>query len=187
MQQGCSVRRIMRDASSVGASKARIGSCSLIITTMAHRILAVVLRIDDSRVVTPEAPLDPAQGEFEHHCDYLGSRGTVLMRWPERHINHSCDPNTYVRTLAGQRYVFALRPIAAGEEITYDYCVNGYGDTLWDCDCGAPRCQRRIHSDFFHLPLKRQIEYLPLLDLWYVDEYREQVEALLRTQLNDGA
>ena len=31
----------------------------------------VVLRIDDSRVVTDAGPLDPARGEFEHHCDYL--------------------------------------------------------------------------------------------------------------------
>lgn len=144
---------------------------------------AVVLRIDDTRAVTPEAPLDPARGEHEHHCDYLGARGTVLMRWPERHINHCCDPNTYVRTVAGLRYVFALRPIAAGEEITYDYCINGYGDTLWDCACGAARCRQRIHSDFFHLPRALQVEYLPLLDTWYVAEYQEQVERLLRDGL----
>ncbi len=144
-----------------------------------------VLRIDDTRVVTPEAPLRPELGEHDHHCDYLGRRGTVLMRWPERHINHSCDPNTYVRTLLGARYVFALRPIAAGAEITYDYCINGYGDTLWDCACGAARCRRRIHSDFFHLPWALQVEYLPLLDTWYVEEYAEEVAAVLVQVLGD--
>jgi uncharacterized protein len=156
-----------------------------VFATVPFPLGAVVLRIDDTRAVTAEAPLDPALGEFDHHCDYLGHRGTVLMRWPERHINHSCDPNTYVRTLAGQRYVFALRPIAAGAEITYDYCINGYGDTLWDCDCGAARCRRRIHSDFFHLPRALQVEYLPLLDTWYVEEFREDVERLLAALVDD--
>lgn len=93
----------------------------------------VVLRIDDSRVVTDADPLDPAKGEFEPHCDDLAGGEVVLMRPPERFINHSCDPNTYIRTIAGDRYVVALRPIRPGEEVTYDYCVNGDGDTPWDC------------------------------------------------------
>ncbi len=44
-----------------------------------------VLPIDDSRVVTAEHPLDPAEGEFDDHQDYLGDRN-VLMQEPERHI-----------------------------------------------------------------------------------------------------
>ena len=137
---------------------------------------APVLQIDDSRAVTPENPL--REGELERHCDYLAGGKVVLMQPPERHINHSCDPNTFVKTINGVRYVFALRPIAAGEEVTYDYCINGYGDTVWECECGSARCRKTIHSDFFHLPSALQIEYLPLLDAWYVEEYRAQVEQL---------
>lgn len=55
----------------------------------------VILKIDDSRVVTDADPLDPAKGEFEHHCDYLASGKVVLMQPPERFINHHCDPNTF--------------------------------------------------------------------------------------------
>jgi SET domain-containing protein len=142
---------------------------------------AAVLRIDDSRRVTLEDPLDESKGEFDYHCDYLADGRVVLMRPPERHINHSCDPNTFVRTILGVRYVFALRRIPAGEEITYDYCINGFGDTLWECRCGSTRCRLQIHSDFFHLPLELQLEYLPLLDDWYVGEYREKVAELLRS------
>jgi hypothetical protein len=105
------------------------------------------------------------------------------MQSPERHINHSCDPNTFVRTLNGVRYVFALRDIAASAEVTYDYCINGFGDVVWMCHCGAPRCRGTIHSDFFHLPFALQIEYLPLLDTWYVSEYRPAVDDLLRRVL----
>jgi hypothetical protein len=135
--------------------------------------------IDDSRVVTDEFPLDAFAGEFEYHCDYLADGRVVLMQFPERHINHSCDPNTFVKTILEIRYVFALRPIALAEEITYDYCINGFGDTLWECNCGSPRCRKNIHSDFFHLPYDLQVEYLPLLDSWYIEEYKEKVQKLL--------
>ena len=102
----------------------------------------IILRIDDSRVVTDADPLDPAKGEFEHHCDFLSGGKVVLMQPPERFINHRCDPNTYIRTITGDRYVVALREIRPSDEITYDYCVNGDGDTAWDCSCGSPACRK---------------------------------------------
>ena len=64
---------------------------------------AIVLRIDDSRVVTDADPLDPAKGEFEQHCDHLASWKVVLMQLPERFINHHCEPNTFIRTISGDR------------------------------------------------------------------------------------
>lgn len=143
----------------------------------------LVLAIDDSRIVTPEFPLDESKGELEYHCDYLAGGKVVLMPFPERHINHSCDPNTFVKTILGIRYVFALRPIAIEEEVTYDYCINGFGDTLWPCNCGSARCRKTIHSDFFHLPYELQVEYLPLLDSWYVEEYKEMVQGLLEKNI----
>lgn len=144
----------------------------------------MVLAIDDTRIVTPENPLDESLGEFEYHCDYLANRVTLMM-FPERHINHSCDPNTFVRTLNGIRYVFALRHITALEEITYDYCINGFGDVTWRCNCGSPRCRKTIHSDFFHLPFELQVEYLPLLDNWYIEEYWQKIQGLLDAEKAD--
>src|SRR5579863_3366030 len=106
----------------------------------------VVLSIDDSHIVDENHPLPSAAAE--RHCDYLEAGKTVLMQFPERHINHSCDPNIYVRTVEGVRLVLALKPIAAGEEIAYDYCINSSGDTTWTCNCGASLCRGAIHSDF---------------------------------------
>lgn len=137
---------------------------------------AIVLTIDDSRVVNSLHPLGP--GEDARHCDYLEAGLVVLMQPPERHINHSCDPNTYVKTLDGSRVVIALRDIQANEEITYDYSINGGGDTIWTCDCGAARCRRQIHSDFFHLPVELQREYLPLLDDWFRLERSADIQRL---------
>jgi SET domain-containing protein len=138
----------------------------------------IVLKIDDSRIVDELHPLD--SGDDPRHCDYLQAGKVVLMQIPERHINHSCSPNTYVQTFDGIRRVIALRDIAADEEITYDYSINGNGDTVWVCHCGASRCRRMIHSDFFHLPVGLQREYLPLLDDWFLQERAVDVEQLLR-------
>jgi len=137
-----------------------------------------LLRIDDSLVVDRAHPLAP--GDDPRHCDYLARGRVVLMRPPERHINHACDPNCYVKTVDGQRLVLALRDVKAGEEITYDYCINGDGTTVWSCHCGAARCRKEIHSDFFHLPVSLQLEYLPLLDDWFREERATEIEALSR-------
>lgn len=140
-----------------------------------------VLVIDDTRVVDPEHPLRPELGEYEYHCDYLAGGLVVLMQPPERHINSSCDPNTYVKTIAGLRYVLARRPIRPGEEITYDYIINCHAGAVWGCNCGSPRCRGTIVSSFFELPLEWQMEYLPLLDDWFVDEHRQKVAAIRKS------
>lgn len=143
----------------------------------------IVLRIDDSRVVDEEHPLDASKGETDTHCDWLITK-VVLMQEPERYINHSCDPNTFVKTMLGARYVIALRDIAKDEEITYDYCINGFGDVTWTCACGSQRCRKTIHADFFQLPMELQIEYLPLLDAWFLEQRKHEVEGLIAKQLN---
>jgi SET domain-containing protein len=38
-----------------------------------------------------------------------------------RYVNHSCDPNTEAESSRGRLMYRAIRPIAAGEEITVDY------------------------------------------------------------------
>jgi SET domain-containing protein len=140
----------------------------------------IILEIDDSRIVDQAHPLGPH--DDARHCDYLAAEKVILMQAPERYINHSCDPNTYVKTVDGKRVVVALRAIAEREEITYDYCINGGGDTVWTCRCGAPRCRREIHSDFFHLPIELQREYLPLLDTWFREERADEVQHLQNRQ-----
>lgn len=144
----------------------------------AFRAGSIVLEIDDSRIVDELRPLKP--NEDSRHCDYLQDCKVILMQIPERHINHSCDPNTYTKTIDGKRLVFALRDINIGEEITYDYCINSSGDIVWECHCNASRCRHTIHSDFFHLPIEIQLEYLPLLDGWFCEERRSDVEQLER-------
>ena len=43
------------------------------------------------------------------------------MPEPERYINHSCEPSTYIVTIEGGRRVLAYRRVEVGDEVTYDY------------------------------------------------------------------
>lgn len=57
-----------------------------------------------------------------------------------RLINHSCDPNCETEYAKGGIWISALRDIAAGEELNYDY---GFDWDNWQdhpCRCGAPTC-----------------------------------------------
>lgn len=55
------------------------------------------------------------------------------------YINHSCAPNCFSRVLHGHMLFFALRDIAAGEEITLDYTPSQHPGR--PCMCGAPNCR----------------------------------------------
>ena len=140
----------------------------------------IVLPLDDSRIVDDEHPLRPELGENDYHCDYLADGKVVLQPSPERHINSSCDPNTFVKTIDGVRRVIARRAIKYGEELTCDYIINCHGGIVWQCDCQSPRCRKTIVSSFFDLPMETQLDYLPLLDDWFIEEHREKVEAYSR-------
>lgn len=61
-------------------------------------------------------------------------------------INHSCAANCETRELRGKIWIVATRDIAAGEEITYDYCLYDGGDDDARCNCGATTCRGTMYS-----------------------------------------
>jgi len=61
-------------------------------------------------------------------------------------INHSCDPNCETREEDGRVWVTAIRNIAPGDEITYDYCLYDGGDDEAICNCGAKKCRGSMYS-----------------------------------------
>jgi len=81
-------------------SAVRVGPSGIhglgVFTTRGIDAGATVLVIDDSRIVDAAHPLRAELGEHPYHCDYLAEGRVVLMASPERHINSSCDPNTFV-------------------------------------------------------------------------------------------
>jgi hypothetical protein len=88
---------------------------------------------------------------------YLGPSGRV-----DDLINHSCDPNAGLRFTDGGVFLVALRPIAAGEEIAWDYSTT-LADESWRmiCECGAPDC-RGVIGAFAGLPEAQQRRYREL-------------------------
>ncbi len=134
-------------------------------------------RVRIVREVTEDAPLREAEGERAEHCAYPDGK-VMLWGYPDRHVNHSCDPNAYEREEGGSPWIIARRPIAAGEEITFDYNVNLSGGCSWPCGCGAARCLGATTGDFFRLPEDRQLEYLALLAPWFIARHRDQIETL---------
>lgn len=57
--------------------------------------------------------------------------------------NHSCEPNAGFTT--GEPVLFALRDIAAGEEICWDYSTSmNIADWSLECRCGSPKCRRVV-------------------------------------------
>jgi SET domain-containing protein len=62
---------------------------------------------------------------------------------PLRFTNHSCAPNAVLRIRQGRVELYAIREIAADEEITVDYGESHHEGRL-ACRCGAPRCAGRL-------------------------------------------
>ena len=73
-----------------------------------------------------------------------GAKGGTAARY----INHSCEPNCESLVVRRRVFIHALRDIASGEELLYDYWyVTDEGYTLaqlrriYPCRCRAPTCR----------------------------------------------
>jgi hypothetical protein len=79
----------------------------------------------------------------------VGDSDYVLLEAPGVYCNHSCDPNAGIDADLMLR---ALRPIAAGEEICFDYSTTMHEDNAWTlrCGCGSAQC-RGLVEDFERL------------------------------------
>ncbi len=107
----------------------------------------------------------PSDPDDPHHTFYFslddGKRvidanvGGNAARW----INHSCDPNCETEeTDDGRVYIEALRDIARGEELHYDYCLildekpTKKLRRQYACLCGAQDCR----GTMLDLPKKKK-------------------------------
>jgi SET domain-containing protein len=64
-----------------------------------------------------------------------------------RWINHSCDPNCEAVGKGDRIFIYALRKIQTGEELSYDYALQLDEPITrkliyeFKCDCGTSRCR----------------------------------------------
>lgn len=94
----------------------------------------------------PHDPTQPNHTFYFHIDDGRVIDGNVngnAARW----INHSCEPNCEADEVNGRVYIKALRNIAAGEELNYDYGLiidEPYTPKLlaeFPCWCGSENCR----------------------------------------------
>ncbi|MDP9893516.1 hypothetical protein J2W32_002418 [Variovorax boronicumulans] len=94
----------------------------------------------------PHDPAQPNHTFYFHIDDGRVIDGNVKgndARW----INHSCEPNCEADEVDGRVYIKALRNIAAGEELNYDYGLiidEPYTPKLlseFPCWCGSEQCR----------------------------------------------
>jgi uncharacterized protein len=77
----------------------------------------------------------------------IGARSTVIDgHGAAMFLNHSCDPNCETDESRGRVWIQAIRDIAPGEELTYDYCLYDGDEDEASCNCGAPACRKTMYS-----------------------------------------
>jgi uncharacterized protein len=70
----------------------------------------------------------------------IDGHGTAMF------INHSCDANCETEEIEERVWITAIRDIAAGEELCYDYCLYDGDDEDATCNCGARTCRGSMFS-----------------------------------------
>ncbi len=137
--------------------------------------------VDATRAIAPGEVVLTGRGRPSphrtRHSFQVDHDAHVILGAPIELINHSCDPNCGLLVRRGTPHVevHALRTIAPGEELTFDYAS-------WEaeiqfmtgpCLCGAAACRGRV-TGYDGLPADRRAALGP-----YVAEYLREAEVLV--------
>lgn len=69
---------------------------------------------------------------------------------PADYFNHSCNPNCGLNSPIS---LVAMRDIALGEEVCFDYAMSDSSDyDEFECHCGSTLCRRRVTGKDWQLP-----------------------------------
>jgi uncharacterized protein len=71
------------------------------------------------------------------------------------YLNHSCDPNCEIDEIRNRVWLLALRDIAAGEELVWDYNLYDDEDPA-PCYCGSPKCRGTMYSREWMAKMRRK-------------------------------
>jgi len=77
----------------------------------------------------------------------FGDKGTVIDGFgTAMFLNHCCEPNCETEEEGGRIFIRAIRGIAAGEELTYEYNLHDSDVAPGVCHCGAAGCRGTMFS-----------------------------------------
>jgi uncharacterized protein len=116
-------------------------------TTRAIKKGTRVCEYDGPRFTKEEAD-ERYKDRFVTYLFSCGEDGKVIDGFgTAMFINHCCDPNCETEDTDGRIFVVAIRDIAAGEELTYEYHLYDSDESEQDCYCGAQQCRGTMFSD----------------------------------------
>ena len=115
-------------------------------TTTPIRKGARVVEYTGHRITTAEADRRYQDSSVTYLFGLSNGRMVIDGHGMAMFINHSCDPNCESSEKNGRVWIQAIRDIAAGEEITYDYCLYDGGGDAAVCNCGAVNCRGTMYS-----------------------------------------
>lgn len=130
----------------------------------------IIINIVPGRIITKqeEKIITPDSERWDNYdADHY-----YFMGDPEFYINHSCEPNVYVKN----KKVIAMKNIKKGEEIYFDYRINGIDRWEMKCMCKSKDCTKAVNGSFFKLPQEKQKEYLPFLDTWFRKKFMKRLK-----------
>ena len=116
---------------------------------------ARVIEYVGERIDKRESRARCERGEhFIFHLDDQWDLDGNVDRNPARLLNHSCAPNCDAEFIDGRIWIVTTRPVARGEEITfnYGYDLEDYRDYV--CRCGAESCVGFIVAEEFFSGLR---------------------------------
>jgi uncharacterized protein len=90
-----------------------------------------------------EAEHDTATGKY---LFWTGRKTMINGNIPAntaRYINHSCKPNCEAEGPSGHVYILSIRPIKAGEELTYDYGDEYFERYIKPFGCKCSKCSAK--------------------------------------------
>lgn len=125
------------------------------------------------KIVTKDELLKSSR-YLSDHSGAIGKDKYLIFGLPEKYINHSCNPNVFDK----KGVVYAMRDIRKGDELSFDYSINGIDDWRMRCRCESKNCRKIINGDFFALPRKLQEKYLPYLEIWFKRECKKEIKNL---------
>ncbi|NBD73842.1 SET domain-containing protein-lysine N-methyltransferase [Patescibacteria group bacterium] len=100
-----------------------------------------VIEYTGERISPAEADRRGGQYLFE-----VSSRTTIDGKGREntaRYLNHSCEPNCESRVERSRVFIYTLRRIEPGEELTYDYGEEFVAEHIGPTGCRCAACQEQ--------------------------------------------
>lgn len=126
------------------------GGCGVFAARPIHRDELVA--VWGGRIIG-EDELDPQMSNFTQRILQVEEGlylETPAALEPADCFNHSCDPNL---GFTGQIGLRAMRAIAAGEELSFDYAMcDGSPYDEFDCHCGGEHCRGRVTGEDWMRP-----------------------------------